>query len=104
MAEPKTGKSENASHSIVEPMPEQKIPAMAISAITFPFRLTKDQLEAVDRWVSNGYRGSVIYSTGTGKTEIAFECAKRAAKGLKLAEDTPLSGNTLRENTNSTRR
>jgi superfamily II DNA or RNA helicase len=104
MAEPKPGKSENASHNIVEPMPEQKIPARAISAITFPFRLTKDQLEAVDQWVSNGYRGSIIYSTGTGKTEIAFECAKRAAKGLELAEDTPLSGNTLRENANSTRR
>src|SRR5918992_156696 len=27
-----------------------------------------------------GCRGSVIFSTGTGKTEIAFECAKLAAK------------------------
>jgi superfamily II DNA or RNA helicase len=34
---------------------------------------------AVNAWVSNGYRGSIIYSTGTGKTEIAFECAKRRA-------------------------
>jgi superfamily II DNA or RNA helicase len=51
----------------------------AISSLKFPFKLTKDQLEAVDAWVSNGYKGSIIYSTGTGKTEIAFECAKRAS-------------------------
>ena len=36
-------------------------------------------MAAVDAWVSSGYRGSIIYSTGTGKTEIAFECAKRRA-------------------------
>lgn len=36
-------------------------------------------MAAVNAWVSNGYRGSIIYSTGTGKTEIAFECAKRRA-------------------------
>src|SRR5438093_8220990 len=52
----------------------------AISSIKFPFRLTKDQIDAVDAWITNGYRGSIIYSTGTGKTEIAFECAKRAAE------------------------
>jgi superfamily II DNA or RNA helicase len=52
----------------------------AISSIKFPFKLTKDQIEAVDAWTTNGYRGSIIYSTGTGKTEIAFECAKRAAE------------------------
>lgn len=51
----------------------------AISAIRFPFELKKDQLEAADAWVANGCRGSVIFSTGTGKTEIAFECARRAA-------------------------
>jgi superfamily II DNA or RNA helicase len=47
--------------------------------LTFPFELTKDQYAAVDAWVFNAYRGSIIYSTGTGKTEIAFECAKRRA-------------------------
>src|SRR5215469_15319537 len=52
----------------------------AISSLGFPFKLTKDQIEAVDAWTANGYRGSIIYSTGTGKTEIAFECAKRAAE------------------------
>lgn len=36
-------------------------------------------MAAVNAWVFNGYRGSIIYSTGTGKTEIAFECAKRRA-------------------------
>src|SRR2546421_2480699 len=52
----------------------------AISSLKFPFKLTNDQIEAVDAWISNGYRGSIIYSTGTGKTEIAFECAKRGAE------------------------
>lgn len=51
----------------------------AISSIQFPFELKKDQLEAAEAWVANGCRGSVIFSTGTGKTEIAFECARRAA-------------------------
>jgi superfamily II DNA or RNA helicase len=51
----------------------------AISSLKFPFKLTKDQIEAVDAWTTHGYRGSIIYSTGTGKTEIAFECAKRGA-------------------------
>ncbi|HET7345249.1 MAG TPA: DEAD/DEAH box helicase family protein, partial [Nitrososphaeraceae archaeon] len=55
------------------------VSSSAISSLKFPFKLTKDQLEAVDAWVSNGYKGSIIYSTGTGKTEIAFECAKRAS-------------------------
>src|SRR5919198_4591202 len=64
----------------------RKIPTMAISSLRFPFKLTKDQLEAVDEWVSNGYNGSIIYSTGTGKTEIAFECAKRAAASVALAK------------------
>lgn len=54
----------------------------AISSLKFPFKLTKDQLEAVDAWISNGYKGSIIYSTGTGKTEIAFECAKKAAEAM----------------------
>ncbi len=52
----------------------------AISAIRFPFELKKDQLEAAGAWIGNGCRGSIIFSTGTGKTEIAFECARRAAK------------------------
>src|SRR6478752_3553546 len=52
----------------------------AILDLKFPFNLTKDQEDAVAAWIKNQYKGSIIYSTGTGKTEIAFECAKRAAK------------------------
>ena len=48
--------------------------------LKFPFKLTKDQYEAVEAWVSNKCIGSIIYSTGTGKTEIAFECARRRAE------------------------
>jgi superfamily II DNA or RNA helicase len=55
----------------------------AISSLKFPFRLTKDQIEAVDSWITNGYKGSIIYSTGTGKTEIAFECARRACESIE---------------------
>jgi superfamily II DNA or RNA helicase len=51
----------------------------AISNLKFPLELKKDQLDTVDAWLSNGFRGSIIYSIGTQKTEIAFECAKKAA-------------------------
>lgn len=49
----------------------------AIKSLKFPFPLKPDQLAAVESWLKNGGRGSVIYSTGTGKTEIAFECARK---------------------------
>jgi superfamily II DNA or RNA helicase len=52
----------------------------AICRMQFPFELKKDQLEAAKAWIDNDCRGSVIFSTGTGKTEIAFECARWAAK------------------------
>jgi superfamily II DNA or RNA helicase len=51
----------------------------AISYLEFPFCLKKDQIEAAHVWVTNGFRGTILYSSGTGKTEIAFECARRAA-------------------------
>ncbi len=54
----------------------------AISTLKFPFKLTKDQLEAVEAWIMNDYKGSIIYSTGSGKTEIAFECAKKACETI----------------------
>ncbi len=60
----------------------------AISSLKFPFKLTKDQNEAVEAWITNDYKGSVIYSTGTGKTEIAFECAKRAYETILQKERT----------------
>ncbi|HVX02806.1 MAG TPA: DEAD/DEAH box helicase [Nitrososphaera sp.] len=51
----------------------------AITSLQFPFELKRDQVEAAEAWMQNGRRGSVIFSTGTGKTEIAWECARRAA-------------------------
>ena len=51
----------------------------AISQLKFPFSLKEDQTEAVNAWINNNYRGTILYSTGTGKTEIAFECARRIA-------------------------
>ena len=56
----------------------------AISYLKFPFSLKNDQLEAVRAWVANGFRGTVVYSSGTGKTEIAFECARRAAPAASI--------------------
>ncbi len=49
----------------------------SISSLKFPFDLKDDQIAAVDAWMENNYRGTILYSTGTGKTEIAFECARR---------------------------
>jgi superfamily II DNA or RNA helicase len=72
MLDPKSSATESSSASLSI--------MSAISSLKFPFELTKDQIEAVDAWTTNGCRGSIIYSTGTGKTEIAFECAKRAAR------------------------
>jgi superfamily II DNA or RNA helicase len=51
----------------------------AISHLKFPFSLKDDQTEAVTAWIDNNFRGTILYSTGTGKTEIALECAKRFA-------------------------
>ena len=55
----------------------------AISSLKFPFELKLDQIEAVNSWIYNNCKGSVIFSTGTGKTEIAFECARHAAEIFK---------------------
>jgi superfamily II DNA or RNA helicase len=54
-----------------------KVIIPAITLLQFPFLLKNDQIEAVEAWINNNYRGTVLYSTGTGKTEIAFECARR---------------------------
>jgi superfamily II DNA or RNA helicase len=45
---------------------------------------------AVNAWLNNNFKGSIIYSTGTGKTEIAFECARRLAE-LNGINDVALS-------------
>ncbi|HEX5187417.1 MAG TPA: DEAD/DEAH box helicase family protein [Nitrososphaeraceae archaeon] len=63
----------------------------AISQLKFPFSLTKDQVEGVEAWIENDFRGTILYSTGTGKTEIAFECAKRVANIIHSYSATPPS-------------
>ncbi|MGB7636484.1 MAG: DEAD/DEAH box helicase [Nitrososphaeraceae archaeon] len=73
----------------------------AISSLKFPFELTKDQVEAVDAWISNGYRGSIIYSTGTGKTEIAFECAKRGAEATLQIDGDSIHSENNNSHTNN---
>jgi superfamily II DNA or RNA helicase len=75
-----------------------KTTATAISSLKFPFELTKDQVEAVDAWISNGYRGSIVYSTGTGKTEIAFECAKRGAEATSQLDGDSMKNNNYNYN------
>jgi superfamily II DNA or RNA helicase len=59
----------------------------AILSLKFPFELKPDQVMAVDAWLVNQCRGSIIYGSGTGKTEIAFECAKKAV-ATKLSSST----------------
>jgi superfamily II DNA or RNA helicase len=62
----------------------------AILYLKFPFVLKDDQINAVNAWLSNNFKGSIIYSTGTGKTEIAFECARRLAE-IRFAKDAASS-------------
>lgn len=69
----------------------------AISGLKFPFQLKNDQYDAVSAWLKNDCRGSVIYSTGTGKTEIAFECAKRMAASVILPRRLEPNGTDSQE-------
>jgi superfamily II DNA or RNA helicase len=69
-------------------MSQQQQQQPAIYYLKFPFCLKKDQLEAVSEWANNNFRGTVLYSSGTGKTEIAFECAKRAAANRSTTTNT----------------
>ncbi|HZD35722.1 MAG TPA: DEAD/DEAH box helicase [Nitrososphaeraceae archaeon] len=68
------------STRIKVPEDRSDIGSPAIENLKFPFNLKKDQEAAVEAWINNDFRGSIVYSTGTGKTEIAFECARRAAR------------------------
>ena len=70
-----------------------------ISQLKFPFSLTKNQVEAVDAWIENDFRGTVLYRTGTGKTEIAFECAKRVASIIAHISSTSSSSSSNPQNT-----
>ncbi|HEU0144584.1 MAG TPA: DEAD/DEAH box helicase family protein, partial [Nitrososphaera sp.] len=71
-------------HKIAEEL-ENDSSYPAILNLKFPFELKPDQIKAVEAWLTNQCRGSIIYGSGTGKTEIAFECARNAAgmKGTK---------------------
>jgi superfamily II DNA or RNA helicase len=51
--------------------------------------------------MSSEMRGSIIYSSGTGKTEIAFECARRAAALLGTTNTTTNDNNENDNNLNS---
>ncbi|HEY6885515.1 MAG TPA: helicase-related protein [Nitrososphaeraceae archaeon] len=73
----------------------------AISSLKFPFHLNGHQLYAVDAWISSGMRGSIIYSSGTGKTEIAFECARRAAAIITLNKQEAGPGSPFLPSTSS---
>src|SRR6188768_2273295 len=78
----------------------------SISLLQFPFTLKEDQIAAVDAWINNNYRGTILYSTGTGKTEIAFECAKRRSiyhqfSGIDSVRDNNKVYNILPSNTNT---
>src|SRR5918992_2323765 len=68
-----------ADHEIVEEL-ETDSSHPAILDLSFPFELKRDQVKAVEAWLVNQCRGSIIYGSGTGKTEIAFECARKAAR------------------------
>ncbi|MDW3604857.1 MAG: DEAD/DEAH box helicase family protein [Nitrososphaeraceae archaeon] len=67
----------------------------AISQLKFPFSLKEDQIDAVNAWIDNDFRGTIVYSTGTGKTEIAFECAKRVACRSSSSSTTTSTLNVL---------
>ena len=58
-----------------------------ISQLKFPFHLKSDQIDAVSAWLDNEFRGTILYSTGTGKTEISFECARRLAETYTKKND-----------------
>jgi superfamily II DNA or RNA helicase len=75
----------------------------AILKLRFPFELKSDQVRAVEAWLANHCRGSIIYGSGTGKTEIAFECAKRAVtseRSYSRAEDSITCNDDCNSSTN----
>lgn len=76
-----------------------EIGSTAIEYLKFPFDLKIDQIEAVEAWINNDFRGSIVYSTGTGKTEIAFECARRAARVKRGAVSDGTINTNFKHNT-----
>ncbi|HJU35506.1 MAG TPA: DEAD/DEAH box helicase [Nitrososphaera sp.] len=75
--------ADTACHQIVENL-KNDASHPAILDLRFPFSLKPDQINAVESWLENQCMGSIIYSSGTGKTEIAFECAKKAASMKRI--------------------
>jgi superfamily II DNA or RNA helicase len=68
-----------ANHEILDEL-ENDNSYPAILDLRFPFELKFDQVKAVEAWLVNQCKGSIIYGSGTGKTEIAFECARKAVE------------------------
>src|SRR5215216_248069 len=72
-----------ADHEIIEEL-ENDSSHPAILNLRFPFELKLDQVKAVEAWLVNQCRGSIIYGSGTGKTEIQYpnasasNCSNRA--------------------------
>src|SRR6476619_8453313 len=78
----RTDIDEDKKKILLQKLSQRFIPS--ISLLKFPFALKQDQIAAVNAWINNNNRGTILYSTGTGKTEIAFECARRLVGQLLL--------------------
>ena len=85
---------ESEIDTIISPSTQTLSPS--ILSLKFPFDLKDDQIAAVDAWMENNNRGTILYSTGTGKTEIAFECARRL-EGQLLSPATMKSPSRMDE-------
>jgi superfamily II DNA or RNA helicase len=85
---------ESEIDTIISPSTQTLSPS--ILSLKFPFDLKDDQIAAVDAWMENNNRGTILYSTGTGKTEIAFECARRLV-GQLLSPETMKSPSKMDE-------
>ena len=57
----------NGNNSIRDLHKFSKVIIPAITLLQFPFILKNDQIEAVEAWINNNYRGTILYSTGYWK-------------------------------------
>ncbi len=46
--------------------------------------------------MGKNYRGTILYSTGTGKTEISFECARRLIETHEKKDELVMAGTLLK--------
>src|SRR3954454_21403639 len=95
----RTDIDEEKKKILLQKISQRFIPS--ISLLKFPFALKQDQIAAVNAWINNNYRGTILYSTGTGKTEIAFECAKRLATCYLPNNNNDFSKNTNENSVNT---